>query len=293
MSTRGNQKLVFLVDYCTSIILPLVRLNSDPAPVTLAGRRSTIPVVQQLQFQPFRRLASSRSELRRRRRTPGQLKSRFEEVTSSSRDPHTVQYSTRGTACWYQYTTYVMGALSASATSPRSGADVLDRGADSGRADLTRTHHRTRGAWIKSSLDTHCQCRSRMAAVAEVEVATDLLSSIAPRADPNNSVDPMDGVDFQQRMAEALAEFGGEAFPLSGGDPDLPTPQHICDAANAAIAKGEHHYTDKAGIVELRAAISAHIKKTDGLDYSASEIVVTTSPVRAHGVFPLSGSGRR
>eukprot|EP01043_Picozoa_sp_COSAG02_P001544 COSAG02_NODE_33_length_50286_cov_83.550760_11_plen_467_part_00 len=120
------------------------------------------------------------------------------------------------------------------------------------------------------------QRRFRMAAVAEVEVATDLLSAIVPRADPNNSVDPMNGVDFQQRMAEALAEFGGEAFPLSGGDPDLPTPQHICDAANTAIDNGEHHYTDKAGILELRDAISAHIKVTDDLDYSADEIVVTT-----------------
>lgn len=115
-----------------------------------------------------------------------------------------------------------------------------------------------------------------MAAVAEVEVGTDLLSAIVPRADPTNSVDAIDTVDFQHRMAAALAEFGGEAFPLSGGDPDLPTPQHICDAAKNAIANGEHHYTDKAGIVELREAISAHIKETDGLDYSASEIVVTT-----------------
>jgi aspartate/methionine/tyrosine aminotransferase len=107
-----------------------------------------------------------------------------------------------------------------------------------------------------------------MAAVAEVEVQTGLLGAISERAKPENSVDGAWSADFQAKMAAALAEFGGDAFPLSGGDPDLPTPQHICDAAQKAIADGEHHYTDKAGIQPLRAAISAHILETDGLEYS-------------------------
>jgi aspartate/methionine/tyrosine aminotransferase len=120
-----------------------------------------------------------------------------------------------------------------------------------------------------------------MAAVAEVEVQTGLLGAISERAKPENSVDGAWSADFQAKMAAALAEFGGDAFPLSGGDPDLPTPQHICDAAQKAIADGEHHYTDKAGIQPLRAAISAHILETDGLEYSEDEIVVTTGVQQA------------
>lgn len=80
---------------------------------------------------------------------------------------------------------------------------------------------------------------------------------------------------FEAEMAAARADLGNELVNLASGDPDLPTPSHITAAAIAAIEDGQHHYTPKNGLPELRAAISSHLERTIGARYDVDEICAT------------------
>ncbi len=68
---------------------------------------------------------------------------------------------------------------------------------------------------------------------------------------------------------------------LTLGDPDIPTPQKVKDAANKALAENKTKYTANAGIPELRAAISSDVKKRTGITYSIDEITVTAGAMGA------------
>ena len=68
---------------------------------------------------------------------------------------------------------------------------------------------------------------------------------------------------------------------LTLGDPDIPTPQKVKDAANKALAENKTKYTANAGIPELRAAISADVKKRTGITYTIDEIAVTAGAMGA------------
>lgn len=76
-------------------------------------------------------------------------------------------------------------------------------------------------------------------------------------------------------MASVREDLGAELVNLASGDPDLPTPAHITAAAVAAIEGGQHHYTPKNGLPELRAAIASHLERTIGAQYSVDEICAT------------------
>jgi aminotransferase len=68
---------------------------------------------------------------------------------------------------------------------------------------------------------------------------------------------------------------------LGRGDPDLPTPPHIVEAAKAALDQGATHYTHPAGDPRLRRAIAEHIKASIGVSYEPDEIIVTTGAQEA------------
>jgi len=64
---------------------------------------------------------------------------------------------------------------------------------------------------------------------------------------------------------------------LGRGDPDLPTPEHIVDAAKRAIDRGVDEVSDPAGLTELRRAIAAKLLRENGVTVDpASGVVVTT-----------------
>ena len=72
-----------------------------------------------------------------------------------------------------------------------------------------------------------------------------------------------------------------DVIALGRGDPDLPTPDHIVEAGQRALAEGATHYTHPMGLPALREAIGRTLAEVDGLDYSADEIVVTTGAQEA------------
>lgn len=73
-----------------------------------------------------------------------------------------------------------------------------------------------------------------------------------------------------QMQAEGLDVVG-----LGTGEPDFDTPQHIKDAAVAAIAAGFTKYTAVDGIPELKQAIKEKFKRDNGLDYQLNQILVS------------------
>lgn len=77
-----------------------------------------------------------------------------------------------------------------------------------------------------------------------------------------------------QEAKELLAK-GEDIIDLSVGELDYPTPQNVKDAAIRAINNNQTKYTLNAGTVELRQAISAKLKRENGVDYSPDNIIVS------------------
>ena len=82
------------------------------------------------------------------------------------------------------------------------------------------------------------------------------------------------------RMLDIAAGLD-DVIALGRGDPDLPTPAHIVEAGQRALAGGATHYTHPMGLPALREAIGRHLAEFDGLDYAVDEIVVTTGAQEA------------
>ena len=73
------------------------------------------------------------------------------------------------------------------------------------------------------------------------------------------------------------ARYKAEGRPIIGlaaGEPDFDTPQHIKDAAKAAIDAGYTKYTPVSGIPALKKAIVSKFKNENGFDYALNEVIV-------------------
>jgi aspartate aminotransferase len=75
--------------------------------------------------------------------------------------------------------------------------------------------------------------------------------------------------------AAALKATGRDIIGLGAGEPDFDTPQHIKDAAIAAINAGFTKYTAVDGTPSLKAAIIAKFKRDNGLSYTPKQILVS------------------
>ena len=81
--------------------------------------------------------------------------------------------------------------------------------------------------------------------------------------------------------AERLRRAGHSVVDFSAGEPDFPTPQHVKDAAKAAIDANFTRYTAVAGIPELRDAVCASYKADYGIDITAAEVIITVGGKQA------------
>ena len=82
-------------------------------------------------------------------------------------------------------------------------------------------------------------------------------------------------------LATRLRAEGRDVISLGTGEPDFDTPQHIKDAAIAAINAGQTRYTPTDGTAELKAAIQNKFARENNLEYDISEIVVTCGAKQA------------
>jgi aspartate aminotransferase len=76
--------------------------------------------------------------------------------------------------------------------------------------------------------------------------------------------------------ARALKAAGVDVLSLSAGEPDFDTPRNVKEAGIRAIEAGETKYTDVAGTLALRRAISDKFRRDSGIEYKPEEIIVST-----------------
>lgn len=88
------------------------------------------------------------------------------------------------------------------------------------------------------------------------------------------TIKPSPTLAVTARACKLKAE-GKDIIGLGAGEPDFDTPQHIKDAAIAAINKGFTKYTAVGGTPSLKQAIIAKFKRDNGLDYTAAQILVS------------------
>jgi aspartate aminotransferase len=75
--------------------------------------------------------------------------------------------------------------------------------------------------------------------------------------------------------AKALMAAGADVCSFAAGEPDFDTPQHIKDAAVAALQAGKTKYVATNGIEDLRKAISESYLSNYGLKVAATQVVVS------------------
>lgn len=78
------------------------------------------------------------------------------------------------------------------------------------------------------------------------------------------------------RLSRELKAQGKDIISLSLGEPDFHTPQFIKDAAVKAMNDNFTTYTPVPGYDDLRESISNKFKRDNGLNYSKTQIVVST-----------------
>jgi aspartate aminotransferase len=78
------------------------------------------------------------------------------------------------------------------------------------------------------------------------------------------------------KLSRELRAKGHNIIDLSLGEPDFPTPAHICEAAKKAIDDGFTKYPPVAGYLDLRQAISEKFLRENQLVFSPEQIVVST-----------------
>ncbi len=88
------------------------------------------------------------------------------------------------------------------------------------------------------------------------------------------NIKPSPTLAISARASQLKAE-GKDIVNLGVGEPDFDTPQHIKDAAVAAIARGFTKYTAVGGTPSLKQAVAGKFKRDNGLDYAANQILVS------------------
>lgn len=86
------------------------------------------------------------------------------------------------------------------------------------------------------------------------------------------------------RTLLVAVEKRGDIVTLGRGEPDIPTPIHIVEAAKRALDEGRTTYSNPAGLPTLRAAIAAKLERENGIRYDADEVIVTAGAQEAIAV---------
>jgi aspartate/methionine/tyrosine aminotransferase len=72
-----------------------------------------------------------------------------------------------------------------------------------------------------------------------------------------------------------------DLIPLWFGEPDLPTPAFICEAASRALQAGDTFYQPNAGIPELRTTLADYMNGLYGTGLGPENVIVSASAMNA------------
>ena len=81
--------------------------------------------------------------------------------------------------------------------------------------------------------------------------------------------------------ADRLRRQGVDVIDLGAGEPDFPTPEHIKDAAHAALDANFTKYTPSAGVLELRDAVAQRYGLDYGVQIKPEEVIITAGGKQA------------
>ena len=88
-------------------------------------------------------------------------------------------------------------------------------------------------------------------------------------------------VSLIRQFDQSISSIPG-ILRLTLGEPDFTTPDHVKEAAKAAIDANESHYTGMSGLLALRQAASQFVKEKYNLSYDPeTEILVTIGATEA------------
>ena len=82
-----------------------------------------------------------------------------------------------------------------------------------------------------------------------------------------------DIVKLRNRIMELRAE-GATVYQFEGGEPFMPTPELVKDAAKRALDKNETRYAPSSGIPELREAIAEKLRRQNRIPAESKEVIV-------------------
>jgi aspartate/methionine/tyrosine aminotransferase len=93
--------------------------------------------------------------------------------------------------------------------------------------------------------------------------------------------------------ARALEAKGRDIVHLEIGEPDFDTPPSIVAAGVAALERGETHYTQSAGVIELREAIARYLKDRRRVRADPANVIVTpgAKPIMFYALLALLDDG--
>lgn len=83
------------------------------------------------------------------------------------------------------------------------------------------------------------------------------------------------------RQLFMMAKRYDDVIDFTLGDPDVPTPKAICEAAYTAAINDKTHYAPNAGLPALREAIAKQVSKESGIEYTANNVAVTIGATEA------------
>jgi aspartate aminotransferase len=81
--------------------------------------------------------------------------------------------------------------------------------------------------------------------------------------------------------ADRLRRQGVDVVDLGAGEPDFPTPEHIKDAARAAIDSNFTKYTPSPGVMELREAVCHRYRQDYGVEFRPEQTIITAGAKQA------------
>ena len=81
--------------------------------------------------------------------------------------------------------------------------------------------------------------------------------------------------------ADRLRRQGVDVVDLGAGEPDFGTPEHVKNAAHAALDANFTKYTPSAGVLELRDAVAQRYRLDYGVDIKPEEVIMTAGAKQA------------
>ena len=89
-----------------------------------------------------------------------------------------------------------------------------------------------------------------------------------------SQIKPSATLSINAKVLEMKAQ-GLSVSSLAVGEPDFPTPKHICEAAHQAIDSGFTRYTAVPGIPELRKAAAGYFTREYGIGAGQDNIIIS------------------